>query len=55
MIMQFQKAPMHYIDGEAAYKSGEWGGLKSCKFGPTRRIIRAVSKESIIDSKCKPK
>ncbi len=53
MIMQFHKAPMHYVDGEAAYKSGEWAGLKSCKFGPTRRVIRAVSKESIFDSKYK--
>ena len=50
MIMEYFKAPMHCIDGEPAYKSGEWGGLKSCKFGPTRKVIRPVSKESIFDS-----
>ena len=50
MIMEYFKAPMHYINGEAAYKSGEWGGVKSCKFGPTRRVMRPISNESIFES-----
>ena len=40
MEFKYGKAPMYYIDGVPGYKAGEWPGIKSCKFGNTRRIIR---------------
>mmetsp|Transcript_22443 Transcript_22443/g.23376 ORF Transcript_22443/g.23376 Transcript_22443/m.23376 type:complete len:235 (+) Transcript_22443:22-726(+) len=45
MNLEYFPAPMHYIDGVPAYKTGEWTGHKSCKFGPTRRIVQQVSNQ----------
>ena len=39
MIFEYPKAPVHLVDGTAAHKAGEWPGLKSSKFMPTRRNI----------------
>jgi hypothetical protein len=47
MIFEVRTAPMQYIDNVAAYKAGEWEGLKSCKFRATRRMIRPLT-EGII-------
>ena len=43
MIFEFPKAPMQYQEGIPAYKAGEWEGIKSCKFMPTRKIIRPIT------------
>lgn len=43
MNIEVLNAPMYYIDGVPAYKTGEWNGHKSCKFGPTRKIVRQIS------------
>lgn len=51
MNFQFPKAPMNYIDGIPAHKAGEWEGIKSCKFMPTRKIIKPVSYGIIFTSK----
>lgn len=40
MIFEFPKAPIHMIDGVPAHKAGEWPGVKSSKFMPTRRNIQ---------------
>jgi hypothetical protein len=53
MNIQYSSAPMYYIDGVPAYKTGEWGGHKSCKFGPTRRIVRQVSNQAFSLSESK--
>lgn len=47
MIFEYKKAPMTYFDDIPAYKAGEWPGKKSCKFGPTRKVIRPMT-EGII-------
>lgn len=47
----YGKAPMYYIDGVPGYKAGEWEGLKSCKFGATRRIIRPKDQGIIFNEK----
>lgn len=44
MIFEFANAPMKYFDGVPAYKAGEWEGVKSCKFMPTRKIINPISR-----------
>ena len=46
----FPSAPMKYIDGIPAYKFGEWPGIKSCKFQPTRRIIQPITQKNIFNS-----
>lgn len=53
MNLEYGEAPMHYIDGIPAYKTGEWYGHKSCKFGPTRRVVKQISDHnfSLADSK----
>jgi hypothetical protein len=48
MQLGYFKAPMHYIEGTPAYKTGEWEGQKSCKFGPTRRIVRPIQRDNPI-------
>jgi len=48
MQLQNFPAPMYYLDGIPAYKVGEWYGHKSCKFGPTRRIVRPNNIENPI-------
>ena len=40
MIFDYPKAPVRCIDGVSAHKAGEWEGLKSSKFMPTRRNIQ---------------
>lgn len=53
MILQYHKAPLYTLDGVAASKAGEWPGIKSNHFTPTRRIIRSISKETVFNSnKC---
>ncbi len=47
MIFEYRIAPMHYVEGIPAYKAGEWEGKLSCKFGPTRKVIRPLT-EGII-------
>lgn len=42
MNIETLTAPMHYVDGVPAYKYGEWNGHKSCKFGPTRMMVRQI-------------
>lgn len=42
MNIETLTAPMHYIDGVPAHKFGEWEGHKSCKFGPTRLMVRQI-------------
>lgn len=51
MEFKYGKAPMYYIDGVPGYKAGEWPGIKSCKFGNTRRIIRPVDQGIIFNEK----
>ena len=51
MILQFEKAPLHLLDGVPAFKAGEWPGIKSNHFTPTRRIIRPINKETVFTSK----
>jgi hypothetical protein len=51
MILQYHKAPLHTLDGVPAGKAGEWPGIKSNHFTPTRRMIRPVSKETVFNSK----
>ena len=51
MIFEFSKAPMHYVDGIAAFKAGEWPGKLSCKFGPTRKVIRPKTEGIIFNGK----
>lgn len=51
MIFECRKAPIYYIDGVPGYKSGEWAGKQSCKFGPTRRNIRPVTEGIIFNGK----
>ncbi len=51
MIFQHRNGPMHYVEGTAAYKAGEWPGLASCKFGPTRKIIQPVTGGIIFSGK----
>jgi hypothetical protein len=46
MIFENLKAPIYLLDGVAAHKAGEWPGLKSSKFMPTRKNIRP--KDNII-------
>ena len=41
MIFEYPKAPVHLVEGVAAHKAGEWPGLKSSKFMPTRKNIAA--------------
>lgn len=48
MQIGYFKAPMYYIEGIPAYKTGEWTGQKSCKFGPTRRIVGPLNRENPI-------
>lgn len=48
MQLQYFNAPMHYIQGTPAYKYGEWEGQMSCKFGPTRKILRPINNENPI-------
>ena len=48
MQLQYLNAPMYYIEGIPAYKTGEWMGQKGCKFGPTRKIVRPVNNENPI-------
>lgn len=43
MKCEYGVGPMYYIDGVPGNKAGEWPGLKSCKFGATRRNIRPNS------------
>lgn len=50
MILQYEKAPLYKVDGVPAYKAGEWPGIKSNHFTPTRRIIRAINKETVFSS-----
>jgi hypothetical protein len=49
MILEFPKAPMNYQGGIPAFKAGEWEGIKSCKFMPTRRIIKPVKHGIILN------
>lgn len=49
--LQYFEAPMVYVEGTPAYKAGEWPGLKSCKFGPTRKIIRPETQNIIGNGK----
>jgi hypothetical protein len=51
MIFEFSKAPMHYVDGSPAFKAGEWPGKLSCKFGPTRKVIRPKTEGIIFNGK----
>lgn len=51
MQFEFGKAPMHYVEGIPAYKAGEWEGKASCKFGPTRKVIRTKSEGIIFNGK----
>lgn len=51
MILQYEKAPLYMMDSIPAYKAGEWPGVKSNHFTPTRRIIRALNKETVFNSK----
>jgi len=51
MIFEYRNAPMHYVDGVAAYKYGEWPGRTSCKFSPTRKIIRPITDGIIFNGK----
>lgn len=53
MQFEFPKAPMNYVEGVAAYKAGEWPGLSSCKFGPTRKVIRPKTEGIIFNGKKK--
>ena len=53
MHLEVHKAPMHYIDGVPAYKTGEWLNHKSCKFGPTRMMVKQEPQQtfSFVQSK----
>jgi hypothetical protein len=51
MIFEYGKAPMHYVNGVPAYKHGEWPGKTSCKFNPTRRVIRTLTDGIIFNGK----
>ncbi len=51
MQFEYTKAPMHYVDRIPAYKAGEWAGVASCKFGPTRRTIRPSTEGIIFNGK----
>jgi hypothetical protein len=51
MIFDFPKAPMNYLEGVPAHKAGEWDGIKSCKFMPTRKIIKPIDNGIIFGSK----
>ena len=51
MILQYEKAPLYMMDSIPAYKAGEWPGVKSNHFTPTRLIIRALNKETVFNSK----
>lgn len=52
MILQYDKAPLYMIETVPARKAGEWPGIKSNHFTPTRRIIRPINKETVFNSKC---
>jgi hypothetical protein len=51
MQFEFGKAPMIYVENVPAYKAGEWPGLVSCKFGPTRKVIRPRTEGIIFNGK----
>jgi hypothetical protein len=51
MIFEYRNGPMYYVDGTPAYKAGEWEGKMSCKFGPTRKIIRPLTEGIIFNGK----
>lgn len=51
MEFHYGKAPVYYIDGVPGYKAGEWPGLKSNKFGNTRRIIQPKNQGIIFNEK----
>ena len=53
MSLEFKygKAPIYYVDGVPGYKAGEWPGLKSNKFGNTRRIINPMDSGIIFNEK----
>ena len=53
MNFELLKAPMLYISGNPAYKTGEWAGKLSCKFGPTRKMIRPIDEGVIFHGKLK--
>ena len=55
MEFKILNAPMYYIEGVPAYKTGEWMGHKGCKFGPTRKIVRPIEKENPLLTGCKNK
>lgn len=49
MIFEYRTAPMHYVEDTPAYKAGEWPGLKSNKFGPTRKVIMPITQGIIFN------
>ncbi len=51
MIFEYKQAPMVYVDNIPAYKAGEWPGKLSCKFGPTRRVIRPITQGIVFKGK----
>ncbi len=51
MFYEQLNAPMVYEDGIPAYKAGDWQGIKSCKFMPTRKIIHPVDHVIFFGSK----
>ena len=48
MEYTFPIAPIHIINGEQAFKAGEWHGSKSNKFERTRKCIRPKDKEDVL-------
>lgn len=49
MNMTYGCSPVRLIEGIPAFKAGEWPGIKSNRFGLTKRVIRPEKRNPMFD------